>query len=186
LLRGIVTRADAKTARAACALRCKQKKNNNGGQACKIRYEMRKINAAQRPRYKVSDGNWLACHVWLPATGRVEFTLAPLMASLMLSQHAAMSGQFTLLFESMRSSVAWASSQPGPICVAWEECLHQVACSLACFLARRSLTSDCAAWQGRFVKRDSTQTLDGMEADCLGSCASSDVSALSDASWLML
>jgi len=70
LLRGTVARADAKTARAACALRCKQKKSNNGGQACKIRYEMRKINAAQRPRYKVSDGEWaslswsVACHGW--------------------------------------------------------------------------------------------------------------------------
>lgn len=42
--------ADAKTARAACALRCKQKKS--GRQVVKVRYEMRKLNAEQRPRYK--------------------------------------------------------------------------------------------------------------------------------------
>jgi hypothetical protein len=57
----------------------------------------------------------------------------------------------------------------------------------ACITAARALEGTLpAARQGRFVKRDSTQTLDAMEADCLGSCASSDVSALSDASWLML
>jgi hypothetical protein len=55
--------ADAKTARAACALRCKQKKRNNGGQACKIRYEMRKINAAQRPRFKVRLRPLSSCFV---------------------------------------------------------------------------------------------------------------------------
>ena len=64
--------ADAKTARAACALRCKQKKRNNGGQACKIRYEMRKINASQRPRFKVQPplAFQVLCMCWVPTVER--------------------------------------------------------------------------------------------------------------------
>ena len=45
--------ADSKEARRACLDRYREKKRHRAAAGSKIRYEMRRVNAEQRPRFKV-------------------------------------------------------------------------------------------------------------------------------------
>ena len=48
--------ADSKEARRACLDRYREKKRHRAAAGSKIRYEMRRVNAEQRPRFKVGIG----------------------------------------------------------------------------------------------------------------------------------
>ena len=139
---------------------------------------MRKINAAQRPRFKVSIGKSSSWYGLLRCLSRR--VSGPCCTSVRGTSFVAAS----ILRCPLVYHDPWTCSNADTGC--FGTALYALPSMLAASAARLPDGRLCCTVQGRFVKRDSTQTLDAMETDCLGSCASSDVSALSDASWLML